>query len=155
MLNIRHQRDENNVYFFKDHQQPLRKHPEQMQELVKLSSPTARVKTIKTNIIEYVSQYWNGTMFQFMGVVLNSTTQQVSKVRNQLVNKEFGAIKRTETILQSKGLKAAEKDRKLRLKLDADEALFQAMRARRLAELTHDRQAAAAAAEAAARAMDV
>lgn len=130
------------VYFFKHHHQPINKHPEQIQRLVELSKPTTRTKSINVNIMAFVTQYFNVSKlaFEFKGVKLNSSNQQVSKVFNLRINKEIGILKRKQTIANTKEEKLAEKNRKILEKLASDEARFQAERAERIVTAMADMQ---------------
>lgn len=138
ILTVRKNGDDT-VFFFKYHHQPINQHPEIMQRIVGESKPTTRTKTIKVNIMDFLRQYWNGTSFEFKGVVMNSTAAEKSKVFNRLLNKEIGAKKRKQTIEESKQKKLEEKNAKVRSKWTQDEAEFQAERAMRIAELFENR----------------
>lgn len=128
--------DNEDTYFFKYDHQPLAKHPEQIQHLVRTSKPTTRAKSITVNIMDFITQYCNLTsgMFEFRGVKLNSTSQQVATVIDRRINKELGIMKRKKTIADGKAAKVDEKNRKIREKLLSDEAAFQQERARRIVE---------------------
>lgn len=139
VLTIRQVQNET-LYFFKPHHQPLRQHPSQVQEIVKRSSPTTRTKSVTFDAITFLRQYWNGTTFEFMGVILTSTDDQVSKTYSRLLNKEVGAIKRKEVIATKKQEKAAAELKKRTDKLFRDEQAFQVERARRIHELLQTRQ---------------
>lgn len=134
------QRGNVNSSFFKYHHQPINQHPEQIQRIVQLSKPTTRIKLIEVEIVQFVSEYWNmsGKFFEFKGVKLNSTDQQVSKVQDRLINKEIGALKRAKTIQDTKGIKKHEKNRQIREKLASDEAQFQIKRAERITATHRD-----------------
>lgn len=129
-----------NVFFFKYHHQPIDQHPEQVQHLVRLSKPTIRTKSIKVDIQSFITQYYNVSekVFEFRGVPLNSTNQQVSKVMDRRINKEVGILKRKKTVEERKDAKTAEKNKKFLEKLASDEAKFQEERAKRIAAAKAD-----------------
>ncbi len=126
---------QNIAHFFKQHQQPIRQHPEQVQEIVRKCYPTTRKKCIQIDMTEFVRQYWNGLSFEFKGIKLNSTTQQAQKVYDRLINKAIGTEKRKKTIQESKQQKIDVKNNAIRLVWKKAENVFQLERARRLAEL--------------------
>lgn len=98
VLTIR--KDENdNVWFFRFHHQPINCHPEQVQQIIRSHKVTARTKSIKVNILSFFPQYWNddGKYFEFKGVKLNSTENQIAKLQNAKINKEVGLLKRQQT----------------------------------------------------------
>lgn len=123
------------ISYFKPYQQPLRKHPEEIREIVKNANPTSRKKSIKVDISDFLREYWNGTEFEFKGVKLKSTEEQTQMVYQRLMNKELGAVKRKHTIEENKKRKAEEVDQKLREKRLKAEELFQSERAFRIAEV--------------------
>lgn len=132
--------DQGAVHFFKYHHQPLGQHPEQIQQLVQMSKPTIRTKSIKIDIMPFLSEYWNVSknVLEFKGVSLNSATQQVLKVEDRRINKEIGIMKRKKTIQETKEAKKVEKRSKILQKLEADETKFQEERARRIREAMAD-----------------
>lgn len=126
----------NAIYFFREHQQPLSQHPEQVREAVKKNLPCiGRKKNVQVNIMEFVRQYWNGNTFEFKGVILNSTEMQSDKVIDRMVNKHVAAVKRSKTVDDNKQKKIDEKNEAIRLKFKKGEEKFQLERAKRLAEL--------------------
>lgn len=148
LLKVRNDKDRGNVIisieklgssdicFFKYHNQTLDQHPEQIQQLVRTSKPTTRIKTIKVDIMDFITEYYNvsGDFFEFKGVKLNSTSQQVSKVIDRRIKKQIGIMKRKKTIAEGKAAKVEEKKRKIMEKLRSDEAKFQEERARRIVD---------------------
>lgn len=129
-------KDCKDVFFFKYHHQPIKQHPEQIQDLVEMSKPTIRTKSIKVNIMPFLSEYWNQTknVFEFKGVELNSTKQQVLKVHERRINKEIGILKRKKTIEEKKIQARNEENKVILQKLISDEEMFQAKRAERIRE---------------------
>lgn len=124
------------IHFFRDHQQPLNQHPEQVQEAMKINRPSVgRQKDVRVDIAGFLRHYWNGYTFEFNGVSMNSTDMQSDKLKDRMVNKCVGAAKRKKTIEDNKQRKIDEKNAALRLKFQKDEEKFQIERARRLAEL--------------------
>lgn len=131
--------EDNDVCFFNYHHQAINQHPEQMQQIVALSKPTTRTKTIRVDIMGFLRNYWNGTSFEFKGVQMNTTQLQSAKVYKRLLNKEVGIMKRKETIAESKQKKVEEKKKKIAEKLQKAEAAFQEEQAKRLADLMKNR----------------
>lgn len=131
------------LFFFKYHHQPIDQHPEQIQRIVQRSKPTSRKKSIKINIMPFLNEYWNvsGKFFEFKSIKLNSTSQQLAKVQERRINKEIGMMKRKNTLKEAKDRKILAENKKIRDKLDEDEAAFQVERARRIAAAMKDMQA--------------
>lgn len=127
ILTIRKEENET-TYHFKQHHQVLRRHPIQVQELIKRSKPTARIKSVTIDALPFLRQYWNGKTFEFMGAKLNTAEDENAKVYDRLLNKEIGTKKRLATIKAKK--------------LAKDELAFQEKRAQRLAALFAGQQAA-------------
>lgn len=134
VLTIRSAEKLEDVHFFRYHHQTLDQHPEQMQNIVQRAGPTIRTKSIKVDIFPFLIQYWNltGKFFEFKGVKLNSSEQQVSMVYERRIKKEVGIIKRKKTILNSKEQKLAKKNQQMLAKLQSDEQKFQVERAERI-----------------------
>lgn len=123
-------------HFFREHQQPLSQHPEQVREAVKKNRPSVgRKKNVGVDIAEFARQYWNGNIFEFKGVTLNSIEKQSDKVYDRMINKSVGAAKRMITVTNNKQKKIDEKNAAIRLRFQKEEEKFQLERARRLAEL--------------------
>ncbi|KAG4079356.1 hypothetical protein HA402_008048 [Bradysia odoriphaga] len=126
------------VHFFRFHHQPVKHHPEQIQQIIQQSKPSARTKSIKVDIISFGRQYWSGTDFEFKGVKLNSTKKQASTVYNRLINKEVGLLKRKKTVEETKQKKIKEKNGKMTRKFQEEESAFQIERARRIASAMNE-----------------
>lgn len=125
-----------NVHFFKLHHQPINQHPEQVQRIIRQAKPTTRTKSVNIDVTPFSALYWNvpGKFFEFKGVKLNSTKQQLFKAEEMKINKEVGAIKRKKTIEAKK----KDKGQAIREKLESDEKNFQLERARRIKEAMKD-----------------
>lgn len=137
VLTIR--KDENdNVWFFRLHHQPIHCHPEQVQQIIRSYKVTARTKSIKVNIFSFLSHYWNenGKCFEFKGVKLNSTEYQIAKLQNAKINKEIGLLKRQGT--GTKQQKQVEKVDKIKQKIQEEERQFQIIRAKRIEQAKAD-----------------
>lgn len=123
-------------HFFREHHQPLKQHPEQLQEIVKKKCPSVgHKKTIHVDIISFVREYFDGKAFEFKGVLLRSSAQQMDKVYDRKLKREVGTQKRLQTIKESKQRKIDEKNQTIRNNLELAERKFQEERAKRLAEL--------------------
>lgn len=120
ILSIRKEENDT-VFFFKQHHQILRRHPIEVQEIVKRSKPTSRTKSVKIDAMPFLRQYWNGTTFEFLGTKLINSDDQNAKVYSRRLNKEIGTQKRLATIKAKK--------------LSKDEEVFQEKRAQRLGAL--------------------
>lgn len=142
ILTVRPQQISGNVNFFRYNHQPIDQHPEQMRLIVKHSNPTMRTKTIKVDIMPFLIQYWNfaDSFFEFKGVKMNNTEQQISIVQNRRTNKEVAQIKRRKTIQDSKQRKVVDKNLQIVQKLQSDEEKFQIERAERIRAATADMQ---------------
>lgn len=130
------------VSFFDYQHQPVSRHPEQIQEIVRKAKPTTRTKSIRVDIMPFLSQYYNvaGKFFEFKARKMNSTEQQNSQVRTMRLNKEIGALKRKRTVAELKEQRIIEKNRKIREEMAKDEEKFQQERAERLAAVRNDMQ---------------
>lgn len=117
VLTIR-KKENHTYYFFKPQYQELRRHPIEVQQIVKRSRPTGRMKSVTIDAISFLHQYLNGTTFTFKGVNLTSSDVENVKSFDRLLNKEIGAKKRLATIKAKK--------------LAKDEEAFQERRAQRL-----------------------
>lgn len=115
------ERESHTLYFFQSHYQELRRHPIEVQQIVKRSNPTARMKSVTIDAFSFLHQYWNGTTFTFKGVNLTSSEEENVKSFDRLLNKEIGAKKRLATIKAKK--------------LANDEKAFQERRAQRIGAL--------------------
>lgn len=126
-----------NVHFFKYHHQPIDQHPEQIQRIVRHARPTTRTKSVVVDITSFSALYWNvsGGFFEFKGIKLDSSENQILKAQKTRINKEVGAIKRKQTIEAKK----KDKQEAIREKLARDEAEFQLERARRIKEAVQDK----------------
>ncbi len=122
------------VWFFRFHHQPLNCHPEQVQQTIRSHNITSRTKSIKVNIYGFLYHYWNEEVesFEFKGVKLNSTTQQLAKVQHRKINKEIAGLKRKETVRKNQQDKL-ELQKELNEKLENE---FQLERAKRIASAT-------------------
>ncbi len=125
-----------NVHFFKYHHQPIDQHPEQIQRIVRQARPTIRTKSVFVDITPFSAIYWNVTdrFFEFKGVKLNSSENQIHKAQETKISKEIGAIKRKLT----NEAKKKDKQQAIREKLANDEKEFQLKRARRVKEAMED-----------------
>lgn len=125
-----------NVFFFKYEDQPLTRHCEQMQTIVR-SANVKRCKQIHVDISPFLHEYFNlsDDTFMFRANKMNSVNQQIQKVQNMRTNKEIGILKRKITIADSKKAKEEEKHKKVLEKWRKDEENFQIERAKRIAEL--------------------
>lgn len=128
--------EKNIVHFFREHHQPVKQHPEQVQEIIRKKCPAVgRKKNVQIDITHFYRQYSNGIDFEFKGVVLNSTTKQVNAVYSRVLNKQIGTQKRLKTIKEAKQEKIEKMNAAIRLKLEEAEERFQSERAKRLVEL--------------------
>lgn len=127
--------EKDDVCFFRFHHQPLSCHPEQLQEFIRSQNITNRTKSVKVNIYSYSAHYWNEEeeCFEFKGVKLNSTAQQLAKIHSFKIKKEIGVMKRNEANANRAERKKADL-RKLQEKKKEIEAKFQEERAKRIAE---------------------
>lgn len=133
VLTIRKE-EHDDVCFFRFHHQTLKCYPEQLQQVIRSHNITARTKSVKVNIYGYLSHYWNeeDKCFEFKGVKLNSSKQQLAKVQNYKINKEIASLKRKETVRTNQ----QEKLKDLKEKNAKLEEEFQLERAERIAEAT-------------------
>lgn len=131
------------VHFFKHHDQPLDRHCEQVQSIVKLSN-VKRSKQIKIDISAFLQEYYRCGEVWFKGYKLNSQSQQVEKTKRMQVNKELGIKKRKATIAENKQMRIDEKNQKFLERVAKQEKCFQEERARRINELTMSRAKAPA-----------
>lgn len=120
------------VWFFRFHHQPLKCHPEQLQQVIRSHNITSRTKSVKVNIFGYLSHYWNeeDKCFQFKGVKLNSSKHQLAKAQNCKINKEIASLKRKEAVRTNQQLKLKD----LKEKNEKLEEEFQLERAKRIKE---------------------
>lgn len=93
------------TYFFKFRDQPLARHCEQVQNIIR-KAEVKRAKKIKIDMTNFILDYW-------------------SMSDEMRINKEIGAIRRA----------ATEKNQRLAEKLQADELRFQAARIQRIHEV--------------------
>lgn len=124
----------NDEYFFKSHQQPIKSHCEQIQQIVRHIG-VQRTKKVRVDIGPFQYEYFNGNVATFKGCPLASVNGQIDKVCNAYVNKEIGAMKRAATVADTKQQKKEEKSKKVMDKMTQAEKHFQVVRAKRLAEL--------------------
>lgn len=123
-------------HFFREHHQPLKQHPEQLQEIVKKKCPSVGYKkAVNVDVISFVREYYDGKVFEFKGVLLRSSAQQLDKVYDRKLNRQIGTQKRLQTIKESKQRKIDEKNKMIRDNLELAELKFQEERGKRLAEL--------------------
>lgn len=143
VLTIRKE-EKDDVCFFRFHHQPLNCHLEQVQQVIRSQKVTARRKSVKVNIYSFFSHYWNEQKkhFEFKGIKLNSTGQQMVDMQERQINKEIRLMNRREAReTVTKEQKEAEKWKKLTEKYAEQEAQFQLRRAKRIAEAVQDIEA--------------
>lgn len=123
-------------HFFREHHQPIRQHPEQVQEIVKKNRPSVgHKKKIQIDVAEFLELYFVGDQFEFKGVLLRSATMQVDEVYQRKLNRQIGAAKRLKTMNETKQRKIEEKNARILSDRQVAEQKFQEERAKRLAEL--------------------
>ncbi len=124
------------TYFFKFCDQPLARHCEQVQNIIR-KAQVKRAKKIQVDLAPFINEYWCSLTetVEFKGVKLNSDDSQLLKLHQMKINKEIGAAKRAITIAANKQTKIAEKNRKIIEKAQADEQRFQALRIQRIHEV--------------------
>lgn len=95
------------VYFFKYSDQPLTRHCEQMQAVVRKAN-VIRSKKLQVDLAEFLHEYYRNAdnSIVFRATKLNSVSQQVEKVNEMRLNKEIGAIKRKKTLSEAKEKKS-------------------------------------------------
>lgn len=123
-----------NLFFFKLHDQPLDRHCEQVQSIIRKAN-VKRSKKIVVNIASFSYEYFFKDQVSFKGTALNSVNSQIGKVANTTINKEIGALKRSITMAANKPKKVEQDKQKITLKLRDAERYFQLERARRIHEL--------------------
>lgn len=126
---------DSDVYFFKRDDQPLRRHCEQMQIIVRKAN-VLRSKKLKVDLSEFIHEYYRSAdkSIVFRATKLKSVTQQIEKVHEMTINKEVGVMKRKSTIAQNKEAKIAEKQEKILAKMKENEEKFQVERKKRIDE---------------------
>lgn len=125
-----------NEYFFKWHDQPLKRHCVKIQNIV-TSANVLRSKRIRVNIAPFLDEYYRTSdkSFRFKGTKLINAIEQKEKNRNMVINKEVGIQKRKQTIAGKKAREVEEYNRKFQENLEKEEAAFLEERNRRLAEI--------------------
>lgn len=123
-------------YFFKYHDQPLSKHCEQLQGIVKAAN-VQRARRLPVDMTPFLHEYVriNDSTIMFRGTKLESVKNQIEKVYTARINKEMGIAKRQQTMAATKQAKIAAQNQKLKERYDTAEAEFQAERARRIDRL--------------------
>ncbi len=126
---------DSDVYLFKRDDQPLRRHCEQMQIIVRKAN-VLRSKKLKVDLSEFIHEYYRSAdkSIVFRATKLKSVTQQIEKVHEMTINKELGVMKRKSTLAQNKAAKIAEKQEKILAKIKENEEKFQAERKKRIDE---------------------
>lgn len=125
-----------NQYFFKYHQQPLMKHCEQLQILVKKTN-IQRAKKLHVDMTPFLHEYMrvsDGAII-FQETKLESVANQIEKVYTMRINKEIGIAKRKQTMAANKQAKINASNKKIKDRYESAEAEFQAERARRIDRL--------------------
>lgn len=138
------------TYFFKYQDQPIARHCEQVQQIIRASN-VKRAKKIKVNLTPFLYEYLQigtGTVV-FRGNILNSTTQQIRIAQQMAINKEVRHIKREKTMLVKKQSKIDESRINIsevsvvdeeEIKVKRDEEIFQIERARQISALFEERE---------------
>lgn len=131
----------NDVYFFKYHNQQLDCHCVQIQNIMQQAN-IKRAKKVTVDISDFVHEYFNpiSGIVWFKGIKLESANQQLIKTMTKRLNIDVGTTKRMFTNQDNKQGKAAEKEAKIIQKNEHVEALFQEERAKRIHQLTTDRK---------------
>lgn len=124
----------NNNYFFKYQDQPIERHCEQMQRIIR-GLNVKRCRKIVIDITEFTEQYLIGGKCVFNGTALNSVQQQIDKAVASKTNKEIAAMKRAITYANNKPKRMEERNAKIQKKMEETEKHFQAQRAIRIHEL--------------------
>lgn len=120
----------NEEVFFKFHHQPLNRHCEQVQNLIRAAN-VKRAKKVTMDITMFSYEYFQNNTFMFKGTALKSEKSQIGQVCDLILNKEIGALKRRNTITANK----AKNIQEMNAKMEAAEIDFQNKRARRIHEL--------------------
>lgn len=121
---------QNDVFYFKHHNQPLTKHCEQVQDIV-LSANVKRSKKIKIDLSRFIHEYrFVENNVWFRANKLGSERPQCGKTQR---TKKIG--KSIYTIAKLNEMKLQQQTVKKMKKLDELEKAFQAERARRVHEL--------------------
>lgn len=123
--------DGDDIYFFKYRDQPIERHCEQMQNIVR-SAGVRRSKMMLVDLSPFLHEYCSGGSIMFKGTKLNSVNQRVQKIQQMTINKEIGALKRKQTMANKNHAKIAAKEQQ-------DEANFLAERGRKIKELVEER----------------
>lgn len=125
-----------NQYFFKFHDQPISKHCQQLQTIIKAAN-VQRTKKLHVDMTDFVHEYirLDDNSIMFRGTKLKSVVGQIEKVYTTRINKEFGIKKRQESAAVNKQAKIVAKNAKLKERYISAEAEFQAERARRIQRL--------------------
>ncbi len=123
-----------NIYFFKHHDQPIFRHCDQMQRIVR-QAEVKRTKKISVDIFEFRYEYFLRNIAMFRGKPLNSNNAQINKSCNFLLNKELGAEKRKITMAASKQKKIDEQRNRVLSKMKDADIYYHTERERRLRAL--------------------
>lgn len=131
------------VYFFKYNDQPLSRHCEQVQNIIR-KADVKRAKKIQVDLSEFLHEYWNDSSkrVEFRGTKLNSVDQQIAKVHELRVSKEIGATKRAVTMAAKKKTKELQKKQKILVQMEEKEQKFQAERIKYINEVVDLKQQA-------------
>lgn len=121
-------------YFFKYADQPLHRHCDQIQRVVR-AAEVKRCKKITVDIAGFEYEYLLDNVVTFHGSKLNSANKQVQKVYDRKLNKEIGEMKRKITMEQNKSKKIQEKNDIITTRMSQAEKRFQAERQRKIHEL--------------------
>jgi hypothetical protein len=121
-------KDQDNVFYFKDHYQHLDRHHPVVQNTIK-SHNVKRCKLIHMDIEEILCEYYDCTKqrFVFDDVELISDDDLKKKRFERKIRKEEGKLKRQETLMAKKNMKA--------IKRAMEEEAFQRQRIQRINHL--------------------